>query len=265
MTNITKFQDILGAANGDKTSVLGKFLYFSLANILVEKEALAQLCEDLNIPYSGSKRISVSDAFRSATGDIKDRITVKNPGALDPGFFQYPEGQQRPALVRRGIELYPFPGGQDFLRQSEIYVPVKLLGVNANLPTGQGAERPPRGVGNGKMPVTAGEIGLTARRYGNGRQIQPGFLPVKRRQQRPTRFVAGSSGEGAGRDSHSASMMSDSDGSLGRRFLSRSTRMATPTISTSRPHRLMTNREVAMGRAISTAPRTVVMTAGRMP
>ena len=80
MTNITNFQDILGAANGDKTSVLGKFLYFSLANILVEKEALAQLCEDLSIPYSGSKRISVSDAFRSATGDIKDRITVKNPG-----------------------------------------------------------------------------------------------------------------------------------------------------------------------------------------
>ena len=81
MTNITNFQDILGATNGDKTSVLGKFLYFSLANILVEKEALAQLCEDLSIPYSGSKRISVSDAFRSATGDIKDRITVKSPGA----------------------------------------------------------------------------------------------------------------------------------------------------------------------------------------
>ena len=80
MTNVTNFQDIIGAANGDKTSVLGKFLYFSLANILVEKEALAQLCEDLSIPYSGSKRISVSDAFRSATGDIKDRITVKNPG-----------------------------------------------------------------------------------------------------------------------------------------------------------------------------------------
>ena len=80
MTNITNFQDIIGAANGDQPSVLGKFLYFSLANILVEKEALAQLCEDLNIPYSGSKRISVSDAFRSATGDIKDRITVKNPG-----------------------------------------------------------------------------------------------------------------------------------------------------------------------------------------
>ena len=51
MTNITSFQDILGAANGDKASVLGKFLYFSLANILVEKEALTQLCEDLSIPF----------------------------------------------------------------------------------------------------------------------------------------------------------------------------------------------------------------------
>ena len=79
MTNITNFQDILGAANGDKASVLGKFLYFSLANILVEKEALAQLCEDLSIPYSGSKRISVSDAFRSATGDIKAGSRSKAP------------------------------------------------------------------------------------------------------------------------------------------------------------------------------------------
>ena len=81
MTNITNFQDIIGAANGENASVLGKFLYFSLSNILVEKEALAQLCGDLDIPYSGSKRLSISDAFRSATGDIKDRITVKSPGA----------------------------------------------------------------------------------------------------------------------------------------------------------------------------------------
>ncbi|MFR7743264.1 MAG: DUF6744 family protein [Acutalibacteraceae bacterium] len=82
MTNITNFQDILGATNGDKTSVLGKVpLFLACQHSGGEGEALAQLCEDLNIPYSGSKRISVSDAFRSATGDIKDRITVKSPGA----------------------------------------------------------------------------------------------------------------------------------------------------------------------------------------
>ena len=74
MTNITNFQDILGAANGDKTSVLGKFLYFSLANILVEKEALARLCEDLNIPYSGSEfPCRMRSALRRAISRIGSR------------------------------------------------------------------------------------------------------------------------------------------------------------------------------------------------
>lgn len=80
MNNVTNFQDIIGAAGGNSNAVLGKFLYFSLSNILVEKEDLTQLCESLGIPYSGSKRLSVADAFRSATGDIKDRITVNRPG-----------------------------------------------------------------------------------------------------------------------------------------------------------------------------------------
>ncbi len=81
MTNITNFQDILGAANGDKTSRAGQISLFLACQHSGGEGALAQLCEDLSIPYSSSKRISVSDAFRSATGDIKDRITVKNPGA----------------------------------------------------------------------------------------------------------------------------------------------------------------------------------------
>ena len=42
MTTITNFQDILGAANGDKASVLGKFLYFSLANILVDRKSVGR-------------------------------------------------------------------------------------------------------------------------------------------------------------------------------------------------------------------------------
>ena len=38
--------------------------------ILVEKDQLATLCETLHIPYAGGKRISVADAFRSATGHL---------------------------------------------------------------------------------------------------------------------------------------------------------------------------------------------------
>ncbi len=80
MGNIVDVRNFIGAAQGDKAHMLGKFLYFSLANLLVEKEALSRLCDDLNIPYSGSKRLSVADAFRSATGDIRERVPVTSMG-----------------------------------------------------------------------------------------------------------------------------------------------------------------------------------------
>ena len=80
MNNITNFQDIIGAAQGEQSNMLGKFLYFSLANILVEKDQLSALCEALRIPYTCGKRLPVADAFRSATGDIKDRLVVKQDG-----------------------------------------------------------------------------------------------------------------------------------------------------------------------------------------
>lgn len=73
-------QDFIVAAQADETQVLGKFLYFSLANLLVEKKALSQLCDDMGIFYSGGERLSVADAFRSATGDIRERIPVTEGG-----------------------------------------------------------------------------------------------------------------------------------------------------------------------------------------
>ena len=80
MGNVLDMHDFIGTAKGDKAHMLGKFLYFSLANLLVEKEALSKLCDDLGIPYSGSKRLSVADAFRSATGDIRERVAVTSQG-----------------------------------------------------------------------------------------------------------------------------------------------------------------------------------------
>ena len=74
------FHNMIGATSGDKKNMLGKFLYFTLANLLVEKEALSDLCESMGIPYAGGNRLSVSDAFRSATGDIRERIPVTSMG-----------------------------------------------------------------------------------------------------------------------------------------------------------------------------------------
>lgn len=80
MGEIFDMHDFVAAGQGDKEHMLGKFLYFSLANLLVEKEQLSQLCEDMGIPYSGGTRLSVGDAFRSATGDIRERVPVTAMG-----------------------------------------------------------------------------------------------------------------------------------------------------------------------------------------
>ena len=70
----------IGAAKGDERQMLGKFLYFSLANLLVDREELSTLCESVGIPYAGCNRLSVGDAFRSATGDIRERVPVMENG-----------------------------------------------------------------------------------------------------------------------------------------------------------------------------------------
>lgn len=70
----------IGAAKGDEQQMLGKFLYFSLANLLVDREELSNLCESVGIPYAGCNRLSVGDAFRSATGDIRERVPVMENG-----------------------------------------------------------------------------------------------------------------------------------------------------------------------------------------
>ena len=80
MEKTINMDEFLAASSGEKEHMLGKFLYFTLANLLVEKEALSDLCESMGIPYAGGNRLSVSDAFRSATGDIRERIPVTSMG-----------------------------------------------------------------------------------------------------------------------------------------------------------------------------------------
>lgn len=80
MDNVISMDRFIGAAKGDEQQMLGKFLYFSLANLLVDREELSTLCESVGIPYAGCNRLSVGDAFRSATGDIRERVPVMENG-----------------------------------------------------------------------------------------------------------------------------------------------------------------------------------------
>lgn len=65
------------AVQNDGDGVLGKILYYSLSSVLVDKEALSEICTELDVPYTANRRVALADAFRSATGDIYDRKTVK--------------------------------------------------------------------------------------------------------------------------------------------------------------------------------------------
>ena len=58
---IINMNQFLGAAQGDQEHMLGKFLYFSLANLLVDKDELSSLCESMGIPYTGSTRLSLGE------------------------------------------------------------------------------------------------------------------------------------------------------------------------------------------------------------
>ena len=81
MSDEIRLENFMGVASGEKANMLGKLLYFSLSSLLIDRQALADLCESMGIYYAGAKRLSVVDAFRSATSDVKDRIVSKASGS----------------------------------------------------------------------------------------------------------------------------------------------------------------------------------------
>lgn len=65
------------AVTKDGEGVLGKLLYFSLGNVLIDKETFNQIGETMDLPKATVTRTSITDAFKSATGDIYDRQVIK--------------------------------------------------------------------------------------------------------------------------------------------------------------------------------------------
>ena len=103
MDKVINMNEFIGATAGDQQHMLGKFLYYSLANLLVDKDELSHLCESLGIPYSGSNRLSVSDAFRSATGDIRERIPVTEYGETNIYLAYCRDNKHTPGVLSREL------------------------------------------------------------------------------------------------------------------------------------------------------------------
>lgn len=107
MGNTAQFMVVQNST--DESQLLGKFLYYSLADVLVKKEDFERICNALNFPYAG-RRISVVDAFKNATGKVTRR-TVSGTSGTQEIFRIYCRDNQRDGnlysreLVRETVGL----------------------------------------------------------------------------------------------------------------------------------------------------------------
>ena len=107
MSNATQFMVVQNST--DENQLLGKFLYYSLADVLVKKDDFERICNALDFPYAG-RRISTVDAFRNATGKVTRR-TVSGSGGTQEIFRIYCRDNQRDGnlysreLVRETVGL----------------------------------------------------------------------------------------------------------------------------------------------------------------
>lgn len=62
------------AVTENSADVLGKIVYFSLSDVMIDREKLQEICTSMGIPYSGGVRQTDTNAFRRATSDLYDRL-----------------------------------------------------------------------------------------------------------------------------------------------------------------------------------------------
>lgn len=76
-----KMERLMGVKE-DGSEVLGKLLYYSLSSVLIDRDTLAEICENMSLPVKLGARLGAVDAFKSATGDIYERLVKKEHGEV---------------------------------------------------------------------------------------------------------------------------------------------------------------------------------------
>ena len=65
---------IINSETGEKEEIMGKYMYYSLPCMVLKLERVKEICEQIGFPIKPGEGISVTDAYRSATGGIYDRF-----------------------------------------------------------------------------------------------------------------------------------------------------------------------------------------------
>lgn len=65
---------VINTEKGQTEEIMGKYMYYSLPKLIVKAERVKEICGQIGFPIEVNENISLTDAYRSATGDINDRI-----------------------------------------------------------------------------------------------------------------------------------------------------------------------------------------------
>lgn len=82
MSNKMENYMAINTADDNVEEIMGKYMYYSLPKLIVKAERVKEICNQIGFPIEVNDNISVTDAFRSATGEIHDRIEEKLFGEL---------------------------------------------------------------------------------------------------------------------------------------------------------------------------------------
>lgn len=74
----TKKFMVINSADGQSEEILGKYMYYSLPHLIVKADKVKDICSQIGFPVRVNEKISLIDAFKSATGVIRDRIEERS-------------------------------------------------------------------------------------------------------------------------------------------------------------------------------------------
>ena len=80
---------IINTETGEKEEIIGKYMYYSLPNMVVKVDSVKSVCEQIGFPIEVNEKISITDAYRSATGEIYDRIEESVNGEKKVKIFGF--------------------------------------------------------------------------------------------------------------------------------------------------------------------------------
>lgn len=82
MTNNFNSYMAINTNDGNVEEIMGKYMYYSLPKLYVKAERVQEICDQIGFPVKVNDNLSVTDAFRSATGEIYDRVECEENGEL---------------------------------------------------------------------------------------------------------------------------------------------------------------------------------------